>query len=104
MTWSKKENEVTASVFGEAIIITIIIIISRQHNWSKDVSNSPDIYKTTIKNGNANWFYFWHWLYFSQKILYFVHIIYKAYAGILEVSAFTLSHLIRLAFLFILYD
>lgn len=32
MTWSKKENEVTASVFGEAIIITIIIIISRQHN------------------------------------------------------------------------
>ena len=33
MVSSKKENEVTTLVFGEPIIITIIIIISRQHDW-----------------------------------------------------------------------
>ena len=41
---------------------------------------------------------------FPKKIRYFVHIIYKAYTGILVVSTFTLSHLKRLLFLFTLYN
>ena len=103
MTWSKNENNVTTSLFGEPSTIKIISIISSYHGRKKVVSSSSSICKTMIKNSNANWYHFWHWLYYSQKILYFAHIIYKAYMGILVVSTFTFSDLKRLTHIFVYF-
>lgn len=67
MTWSKNENDVTTTLFGEPSTIKIISIISSYHGRKKIVSSSSSICKTMIKNSNANWYHFWHWLYYSQK-------------------------------------